>query len=210
MFNAIDDSWTGGQGNIQAVHQVTGTTSLFNLSSPTQTLYAEKEGMAAWGSVVLATSHSGSSTVSYQSGTTSTLYTSFVGHGHLDGQNPTFEAGDSVAFAHDLGKVSASTSVTFAVGQYRLNVVDYLGQAQAGYHVSKYANVLAAVDGFLGDYNAAYQKSQSLDKQIQQASGTVSSKYSDLTAAAVRQMWVKNARNQDMMLMLVPDSVSWR
>jgi len=45
--------------------------------------------------------------------------------------------------------------MTFAIKQYRNNVVDYLYQTQNGYHLSQYSNVLEAVDGFLGDYEAA-------------------------------------------------------
>ena len=69
-----------------------------------------------------------------------------------------------MAFAHDLAKVSKITSITFAVGQYRWHVVNYLGQEQTGYHMSKYNDALEAVDGFLADYEAAYQESQSLAK----------------------------------------------
>ena len=192
IFSAIDDSWTGGQGNLQLALENTGTTSgatyMFNLSDPSKTYYKENNDMAAWGSVVLATSKDDTSKLSYQSGSTSDLYTAFVANGNLNGQTATYEAGDSMAFAHDLAKVSKSTSIKFAVGQYRWHVVNYLGQEQTGYHMSKYNDALEAVDGFLADYEAAYQESQSLDKQIEQASYAVSSNYADLTSASVRQM----------------------
>ena len=193
IFNAVDDSWTGGQGNLQLALQDTGTdtgaTYMFNLSDPSETsYYMENNDMAAWGSVVLATSKDATSSLSYQSGSTTDLYSAFVANGDLNGQIPTYEAGDSMAFAHDLGKIIKSTLVTFAVGQYRWHVVNYLGQEQTGYHMSKYDDVLDAVDGFLADYEAAYQESQLLDKQIEQASSAVSSDYADLTSASVRQM----------------------
>ena len=193
IFSAIDDSWTGGQGNLQLALQDTGTntgaTYMFNLSDPSETsYYVENNDMAAWGSVVLATSKDATSSLSYQSGSTTDLYSAFVANGDLNGQIPTYEAGDSMAFAHDLDKLTKSTPITFAVGQYRWHVVNYLGQEQTGYHMSKYDDVLDAVDGFLADYEAAYQESQSLDKQIEQASSAVSSDYADLTSASVRQM----------------------
>lgn len=93
-----------------------------------------------------------------------------------------------MAFAQDLAKISKSTSITFAVGQYRWHLVNYLGHEQTGYQMSKYGDALEAVDEFLGDYEPAYQESQSLDKQIEQASSAVSSDYSDLTRASVRQI----------------------
>ena len=188
IFTSIDDSWTGGQGNLKLDYLTQGTTSMFSLTDLTETYYVEKEDMAAWGSVVLATSNGKGSILSYQSGSTSSLYSAFTSHGNLNDQNPTYAAGNSMAFVHDLAKVSGSTSVNFAVGQYRWRVVKYLGQEQTGYHLSKYADALHAVDGFLTDYEPAYTESQSLDKQIQQASSAISNDYAALTSASVRQM----------------------
>ena len=161
---------------------------MFNLSDPSGTYYVENNDMAAWGSVALATNNDDASNLSYQSGSTSNLYSAFVANGDLSGQTPTYEAGDPMAFAHDMAKISKNTPITFAVGQYRWHVVNYLGQEQTGYHMSKYDDALEAVDGFLAHYEAAYQESQSLDKQIEQASSAVSGDYADLTSASVRKM----------------------
>ena len=188
IFISIDDNWTGGQGNLQLDHQVSGNTSMFNLTEPSEILYVENEDMAAWGSVVLASTENNASFLTYKSGSTSTLYSEFVNDGELRGETLPYQAGDSLAFAHDLVKVSGSASVAFAVGQYRSHVISYLGTDQTGYHRSKYANVHDVVDGFLTDYEDAFQESQSLDKQIQRASRVISSQYSDLTSASVRQM----------------------
>ena len=192
IFSAIDDSWTSGQRNLRLALENTGTTTgatyMFNLSDPSEIYYKENNDMAAWGSVVLATSKGDTSKLSYQSGSASDLYVAFVDNGDLNGQTPAYGARDSMAFAHDLGKISKSTPITFAVGQYRWHVINYLGQEQTGYHMSKYDNALEAVDGFLADYEAAYQESQSLDKQIEQASSAVSNDYAALTSASVRQM----------------------
>ena len=49
IFSSVDDNWTGGQGNLQLDHQVMGNTSMFNLTDPSEALYAENEDMAAWG-----------------------------------------------------------------------------------------------------------------------------------------------------------------
>lgn len=188
ILNAIDDSWSGGQGDLQLNHGVMGSTSMFNLTSSTETLYAEHDSMAAWGSVVLATIQSGTSVVSYQSGDAQTVYSTFVASEKLNGQAPAYAAGDLFAFSQDLGTVSVSTSTTFAVGQYRDHVVDYLGQPYTGYFRSTYDGILPAVDGFMTDYEAAYTESQSLDEQIQNAAGAVSSDYAAITTAAVRQV----------------------
>ena len=79
---------------------------MFNLSDPSETYYKENNDMAAWGSVVLATSMDDTSNLSYRSGSTDDLYVAFVDNGDLNGQTPTYEAGDSMAFVHDLRRIS--------------------------------------------------------------------------------------------------------
>lgn len=68
IFSSTDDNWTGGQGNFQLDHQVTGNTSMFNLTNPSEILYAENEDMAAWGSAVLVSTENNASFLTYQSG----------------------------------------------------------------------------------------------------------------------------------------------
>lgn len=74
--------------------------------------------MAAWGSIVLATSQAGSSSVSYQSGPADTVFSNFVESGSLDGTLPTYVTGDLIAFGQKLSSVSptSTSSVTFTVG----------------------------------------------------------------------------------------------
>lgn len=136
---------------------------------------------------MLATSKDGTSKLSYQSGSTSDSHSNFIVNGDLN-QTPIYAAGESMAFAHDLAKISKSASITFAVEQYRWHVVNYLGQEQTGYHMSKYNDALEAVDGLLADYEPAYQESQSLDKQIEQALSAISSDFADPTSASMRRM----------------------
>ena len=97
--------------------------------------------------------------------------------------------GDWIAFAQKLSSVSSSStsSVTFAVGQYRNNLINYLGNDQVGFFKSAYSSFLDVVDGFLDDYESAYSESQTLDKAIFSETSSISSNYTDLTTAAVRQ-----------------------
>ena len=189
ILSAIDDSWYGQPGNLVSKYQNTGATSVISLTDPTATNYTVVNNMAAWGSVVFATSQAGSSSVSYQSGPNNTVFNKFVDSGSLDGSLPTYATGQLIAFAQKLSPVplSSTSSVTFAVGQYRDNVVNYLGNDQVGFFKSKYDSMLDTVDGFLNDYESAYLESQTLDKAIFNETGLISSNYTDLTTAAVRQ-----------------------
>lgn len=189
ILSAIDDSWYGRPGRLVSQYQNIGTTSVINLTDPNAADYTEVNQMAAWGSVVLATSQAGSSSVSYQSGPADTVFAKFVESGSLGGSLPPYVTGNWIAFAQRLAKVSptSTSSVTFAVGQYRDNVINYLGNDQVGFFRSKYRSVLDAVDGFLTDYESAYAESQTLDKAIFSETSSISSNYTDLTTASVRQ-----------------------
>ena len=189
VLTAIDDSWYGQPGKLVSQHQNKGTTSVISLTDPNAVEYKEIDDMAAWGSIVLATSQAGSSSVSYQSGMADTVFSRFVEVGSLDGTLPTYATGDWIAFAQKLSMVSATStsSVTFAVGQYRDNVVNYIGNDQVGFFKSTYENLLDAVDGFLNDYESAFPESQSFDKAVLSETSSISSNYTELTTAVVRQ-----------------------
>lgn len=90
IFSSIDDNWTDGQVNLQLDHQVTGNTSMLNLTDPSEMLYAKNEDMAAWGSVILATTENNASSLIYQSSSTITLYSEFVNDGELRGETPPY------------------------------------------------------------------------------------------------------------------------
>lgn len=189
VLSAIDDSWYGQPGNLVSQHRTTGATSVISLIDPNAAVYKEVHQMAAWGSVVLATSQAGSSSVSYQSGPANTVFNKFVESGSLDETLSTYATGDWIAFAQRLSKVpsNSTSSVTFAVGQYRDNVINYLGNDQVGFFKSKYDDLLDTTNGFLNDYPSAYAESQTLDNAILSETSSISSNYIDLTTAAVRQ-----------------------
>ena len=189
ILSAIDGSWYGQPDKLVSQYQNTGTTSVISLTDPNAADYTEVNEMAAWGSIVLATSQAGSSSVSYQSGPADTVFSKFVESGSLDGTSPTYMIGDWIAFAQRLSSVSSTStsSVTFAVGQYRNNLINYLGNDQVGFFKSAYSSLLDVVDGFLDDYESAYAESQTLDKAIFSETSSISSNYTDLTTAAVRQ-----------------------
>ena len=162
---------------------------MLNLTDPNAMDYREVSDMAAWGSIVLATSQVGNSTVSHQGGPAEAVFGQFVKSGTLDKTLATYAKGNWIAFAQSLSGMSSdsTSSVTFAVGQYRDNVINYLGKDQVGFFKSKYGNVLDTVDGFLNDYPSAYAESKILDKAIHDKTMSISRNYTDLTTAAVRQ-----------------------
>lgn len=162
---------------------------MISLTDPNAADYTEVNQMAAWGSVVLATSQADSSSVSYQTGQADTIFGNFVEPGSLSDSLPTYMTGNWIAFSQELSKVSptSTSSVSFAVGQYRDNVILYLGKDQVGFFKSIHHSVLDTVDGFLSDYDSAFTESQVLDKAIFDETSSISSNYTDITTVSVRQ-----------------------
>ena len=211
ILSAIDDSWYGQPGNLVSQYQNKGATSMISLTDPKAVDYTEVNDMAAWGSVVLATSQAGSSTVSSQIGPADTVSSEFVKTGSLNGNSPIYVTGNWIAVAQNLNKASSisTSSVTFAMGQYRDNVVNYVGKDQVGFFKSIYRSLLDTVDGFLNDYQSAYMESQKLDKALVDETTSISSNYTDLTTVAVRQ-WLAASRVRQGELITDTLSQLWR
>ena len=145
--------------------------------------------MATWGSVLFGTRPSTSSTLTYQSGSAATVYSGFVGSGKLTNTVATYASGNLVALAHSLGIVSSTSSVTYAIGHDRAHAINFLGSGQSGYYRAQYPNAPAAMDYFLGDYAAANTESTAFDQSIVTNASAISTNYSDILEASVRQTY---------------------
>ena len=185
IMSGIDARWTGKDINEPDFgFQNSKTSAMINMSIPDYTYYTENSNMAAWGHVVLAAQQSNSTAATQQTGDGPKIYNEFAGNGKLAGHGK----GNTAAVAKQLGEITSKTSTTFAVGLYQEHSINYLGNAQTHYYRSKYPTSLQAMDFFFGDFQAANEESNSFDLQIAQHSSAISSKYSDLTSATVRQV----------------------
>ena len=145
--------------------------------------------MATWGSVLFGSQPSASSTLTYQSDSASTVYSSFANSGKLANKAAAYSTGNLVAFSHSLGTISSTSAVTYAIGHDRARAINFLGSPQSGYYRAQYPNAPAAIDYFLGDYAAANAESTSFDSAIVANASAISSNYSDIVEASVRQTY---------------------
>ena len=145
--------------------------------------------MALWGSVLFGTQPSASSILTHQSGSAATVYSGFVSSGKLANTVATYTTGNLVAFAHGLGTISSTSSVTYAVGHDRAHAINFLGASQSGYYRATHPNAPAAMDYFLGDYAAANAESTAFDQAILANASAISTNYSDIVEASVRQTY---------------------
>ena len=183
ILMAIDDTWTSLQPATEADNFSRACAEGFMLSGKTQYTWAEKEDMAAWGTVVIAGKKETGAQVTRQAGNMSDVLDQFGQHGELSGQTD-YTSGNLVALAHN-----GSSSATFAIGLEQENIFNYLGTPQTGYYQSQVQAGVDAVDFFLADEDAARAEGEALDSRVREMGNQISSNYSDVLESAVRQTW---------------------
>lgn len=190
IFSGVDDSWAGFSGSLDAGVQTAadGASVYFNLSDPSQTLYAENDQMAAWGSLVFGSKPTGSSALTWQYGVRRTVQQAFVANGTLGDEETAYGEDYLFAIAHDFGSVS-SASATFAVGWDRAHALTFLGESYSGYYLSEYSAPATALPAFLADYEDAYAESLTFDAKVVTAGSAFSTDYTDLLEQSVRQIY---------------------
>ncbi|KAL8779313.1 MAG: hypothetical protein Q9213_006993, partial [Squamulea squamosa] len=191
VYADIDESWTGQSGSTAANSSTTGQTSVFQLSVDGAVTYTQNAmDQALWGEAVFASRSSNSSRLAIQSGPMNSVRGLFARNGTLSGSTPTYAAKDVVAIAQDLGPISSTASVTYAIGYTRDAAVNYLGNARALYYSATYKDSISAVSHFLDDYTDAASEASALDANIDsKATGAAGTNYSDIVTLSVRQAY---------------------
>lgn len=153
--------------------------------------YAQNpQEQALWGAVTLASNPSNTSKLTSSSGRINDIRDEFFTNGRLLGTNPPWALGDVSALSHDLGRISSTSSVTFAIGYERRQAINYLGNARTGYYRGTPAANVCAVCHFLEDYTDANRESLAFDTQLETRSSALGgTNYSDILALSVRQAY---------------------
>lgn len=191
VYLDLDESWTGQRGNTRHHLYNTNETSIWQMWVAGAATYAQNpQEQALWGAVTLASNPSNTSTLTSSSGRLNDIRNQFFTNGRLSGSNPPWAPGDVSALAHDLGRISSTSSVTFAIGYERRQAVNYLGNARAGYYRGMTAANVCAVCHFLDDYTDANRESLAFDSQLEtRAAEYAGTNYSDILALSVRQVY---------------------
>ncbi|KAB8268969.1 hypothetical protein BDV30DRAFT_230229 [Aspergillus minisclerotigenes] len=165
IYSSIDDRWVGKQENTDRNFQMKDTTAIFSLGINNSTLYEERNDMATWGEAIFASRSTPSSKLSFASGKCENIRSHFIKTGQLNGNDPWLPGG-IVALSHDLGIVTGSQSVRFAVGYVREKAINYLGAPYTGYYRANYSGTPEAVTYFLDDYQDALRESLKFDLEL--------------------------------------------
>lgn len=190
IFSGVDDSWSGFSGALEASVQKgsDGTSVYFNISDPSQTLYAENDQMAAWGSIVFGSKPTASSTLTWQYNVRKTVQQAFVANGTLVDTATAYGEDYLFGISHDFGSTE-SASATFAVGYDRAHALTFLGTSYSGYYMSEYPTPATALPAFLSDYASAFAESETFDAKVTSAGSAFSTNYTDLLEQSVRQIY---------------------
>lgn len=191
IYSDIDASWTGKPNNAGWRFSTNGSTSIYHVSPANAVPFTQNtENQALWGQVLYASRPSSQSTLSSASGALSTIRSQFVKDGALNGNNADWTSNGVVGLAHDLGNVSGTVSVTFAIGHVHEEAINYLGNMQTGYYRTQYPSAVSAISHFLDDYTDAASEATTVDNFIQQKGESAhSSNYSDVLALSLRQTY---------------------
>lgn len=191
VYLDIDETWTGQTGNTRHHLFDTNATSIWQLTVAGAATYAQSpQEQALWGAVILASNPSSTSRLTSSSGPINDIRNQFFTNGRLSGSNPPWATGDVAALSHDLGSVTAASSVTFALGVERSEAINYLGNARTAYYKGTAAAKTCGVCYFLDDYAAANTESRTFDAQLESsASALAGTNYSDILTLSARQAY---------------------
>lgn len=187
IFSAIDGAWTGRANLAQGSLANDDGVNSFHIANPNAVLFTENAGedQALWGTSVFATRNNQSDKLVSACGAASTLYSDFVKSGSISGS--TCGQNNLYGHVHELADVTATMAVTFAVGLYQENAINFHGVAQTPYFRAQYPDIPSSISAFFNDYADAVGESHSFDQAIITAADPFSTNYTEILEASVRQ-----------------------
>ncbi|KAI6835857.1 DUF1793-domain-containing protein [Hortaea werneckii] len=190
VYTDIDNSWISPPNTDTPTNWSyalsAADTHILTLTAQDQSEYSEVKDVAQWGTLAYCTRLYGSN-VSAKAGSMPDMHKEFGTTGSLNGDSE-WGPESVIALSHDLGRLDDRKNVTFAIGQWRQPVVNYLGNDRASYFASQCRSVECACVHALTDFEAADAEARALDAQIADKAVRVAGKnYSDIVTLSVRQ-----------------------
>lgn len=194
VYSAIDKSFTGNfdaDPQIRLTQTTAGKTSFYEWGPNNPEIFKEKEEFAQWGSVVFASRESqGSKALTHSAGPRDTIRGQFVQSGNLSNPSTEVKADTITAYAHDLGTVTSPSSVTFAIGHYHEDGINFLGAHRTPFFRSKYPDCVSALVHFLDDHSSARSDSLAFERKLHDlAVDAGGEKYGATLALTIRQVF---------------------
>ncbi|KAF7950556.1 hypothetical protein EAE96_007838 [Botrytis aclada] len=190
IYSDISGTWTGQTVSSSWTFTKQNTTSAFSIKANNRATYSEASDQALWGEAIYSSQPSSTSTISSESGDRTDVRKVFSDAGALSGTLGTWSADGVTGISHDLGSVTGTSSVTYAIGYVREAAVNYLGTPYTGYYRATYPKTIDALEHFFDDYEDALVESQTIDSELSAAATQVAgTNYSDITTLSLRQVY---------------------
>ncbi|TGO14176.1 hypothetical protein BTUL_0057g00430 [Botrytis tulipae] len=190
IYSDISGTWTGQTVSSSWTLTKQNTTSAFSIRANSRATYTEASDQALWGEAIYSSQPSSTSTLTTESGDRTAVRKVFSDTGALSGALGAWSTDGVTGISHDLGSVTGTSSVTYAVGYIREAAVNYLGTPYTGYYRATYPETIDALEHFFEDYDDALVESHTIDSELSaaatQAAGT---NYSDITTLSLRQVY---------------------
>lgn len=147
--------------------------------------------MAQWGRVVFASRKPDTSTnFTFTTGPRDIVQAHFVNGGESSNPQDASQSDAITAFAHGLGSVKTATAITFVIGHYHGDAINYKSNDRTPYFRSEYGNPVSAVDHFIDNYASAYSDCGTFKSKLHNlAISTGCGKYRNILALTVRQVF---------------------
>ncbi|KAF7911771.1 uncharacterized protein EAE98_011886 [Botrytis deweyae] len=190
IYSDISGTWTGQTASSSWTFTKQNTTSAFSIRANNRATYSEASDQALWGEAIYSSQPSSTSTLTTESGDRTAVRKVFSDTGALSGVLGTWSADGVTGISHNLGSVTETSSVTYAVGYVREAAVNYLGTPYTGYYRATYPKTIDALEHFFEDYDDALVESQTIDSELSAAATQVAgTNYSDITTLSLRQVY---------------------
>ncbi|TGO37209.1 hypothetical protein BHYA_0103g00320 [Botrytis hyacinthi] len=190
IYSDISGTWTGQTVSSSWTFTKQNTTSAFSIKANNRATYSEASDQALWGEAIYSSQPSSTSTLTTESGDRTAVRKVFSDTGALSGALGTWSTDGVTGISHDLGSVTRTSSVTYAIGYVREAAVNYLGTPYTGYYRATYPKTIDALEHFFEDYDDAMDESQTIDSELSAAANQVAgTNYSDITTLSLRQVY---------------------
>lgn len=190
IFSAIDNTWTAqGDQPLGSLSSDSGVAT-FDVFNPSQVTYEEhREAQAKWGHTVFSSHEGQSDKLDSGCGIPQSLYSTFVEKGNVGNSATPLSCSknDLYSHVHQFTNVKSSKSATFAVGLYQESTINYHDKPQTYYMRAEYPAMTDSIKAFFDDYADANEESTRLDALVQSHGNEVSTNYTDILEASVRQ-----------------------
>ncbi|KAK8163912.1 hypothetical protein IWX90DRAFT_243487 [Phyllosticta citrichinensis] len=199
IYSDVDHTWLGNNSvpKFNLSKDVSHSTHAWSWEREDPRVWEEHENMALWGQFIYSSIAEDGTSMTSSFGKRDNIRMAFIQDKkleNLDAAVPSWnDSGVPVTgYAHDLGKVSGSKSVSFGIGMTRDAGILFYGEEQTYYYRHAYpeSSPIRAIEDAFVSLTSTRTLCDSLDQKVRSESLAVGGpKYADITTLSLRQVY---------------------